>query len=136
MSSWSSGVAGVVAIAGTLVFIPAPTNDQTRPAGPVYANACEKKCDADYEEEAARCGKMEESSAREKCRDAAYNTYKHCRAACQNSQNNNCRKKCEEEAEACEAECRKLPEDDKAARRKCWIACNKAYAECIKKCKD
>lgn len=47
-----------------------------------------------------------------------------------------CRKACEDKAEACEAECRKLPEDDKIARRKCWKACNDEYAECVKKCKD
>lgn len=47
-----------------------------------------------------------------------------------------CRKACEDKAEACEAECRKLPEDDKIGRRKCWKACNDDYAACIKKCKD
>ncbi|WP_437965334.1 hypothetical protein WMF04_37720 [Sorangium sp. So ce260] len=51
------------------------------------------------------------------------------------SASSSCRRKCEERAEACEAECRKLPEDDKVSRRKCWDACNNAYAECIKKCK-
>jgi hypothetical protein len=47
-----------------------------------------------------------------------------------------CRKACEDQAKACEAECRKLPEDDKSRRQKCWKACNDAYASCIKKCKD
>ena len=46
-----------------------------------------------------------------------------------------CRKRCAEKAEACEAECRKLPEDDKEARWKCWSACNEARAQCIRKCK-
>lgn len=47
-----------------------------------------------------------------------------------------CRKACEDKADACEAECRKLPKDDKNGRSKCWAACNNEYAECVKKCKD
>jgi hypothetical protein len=47
-----------------------------------------------------------------------------------------CRQHCVDVAEACEADCRKLPESDKPARRRCWEKCNNEYAECIKKCKD
>lgn len=54
---------------------------------------------------------------------------------CEWTEESRCRKKCAEKAEACEAECRKLPEDDKDARRKCWEGCNNARAECIRKCK-
>jgi hypothetical protein len=59
-----------------------------------------------------------------------------CECQWEASTSSTCRKDCEDKAEACEAECRKLPEDDKIGRQKCWKACNDAYAECIKKCKD
>ena len=95
---------------------------------------CTEKCLASYETAATTCGKVPDDAQRKSCQDGAYSEYKTCKGNCQ--QTNSCRKDCEDKAEACEAECRKLPVDDKAGRQKCWIACNNAYAECIKKCKD
>lgn len=51
------------------------------------------------------------------------------------SAGDSCRKICEERAEACEADCRKIPVEDKPSRRRCWERCNNVYAECIRKCK-
>ncbi|MFS8065057.1 MAG: hypothetical protein ACMG6S_01670 [Byssovorax sp.] len=95
---------------------------------------CNEKCLADYEVTAIACGKIENEAQRRTCADGAYAHYKSCGQNCQ--QSNSCRKDCEDKAEACEAECRKLPKDDKAGRQKCWVACNNDYAACIKKCKD
>lgn len=99
----------------------------------VTQSPCNEKCQADYEADSVACGKPESEAQRRACGDSAYVKYRSCRERCEN---NPCLKICEERAEACEAECRKLPEADKPARRRCWEACNNAYAECIKRCKD
>ena len=95
---------------------------------------CVAKCDTNYDNTAIACGKIGDDAQRKTCQDGAYSGYKTCKGSCQ--QTSSCRKDCEDKAEVCEAECRKLPVDDKAGRQKCWIACNMAFAECIKKCKD
>lgn len=62
---------------------------------------------------------------------------KKCKEGCKNADNDKekCYKKCDDEAEACEAECRKIPKDDKDRRQKCWEGCNEANGQCKKKCK-
>jgi hypothetical protein len=100
----------------------------------VKQSPCNEKCIASSEAAALECGKLEDEAQRKACQEGVYAHYKSCLGSCQES--NSCRKDCEDKAEACEAGCRKLPEDDKVGRQKCWMACNVAYAACIKKCKD
>jgi hypothetical protein len=97
-------------------------------------SSCNEKCLADYEAAAIECGKIGDATQRKTCQDDAYASYKTCKDSCQ--QSNSCRKDCEDQADACEAKCSKLPKDDKAGRQKCWVACNDAFAVCVKKCKD
>ncbi len=95
---------------------------------------CTEKCLTNYETAATTCGMVPDDAQRRTCQEGAYATYKDCKGSCQ--QTSSCRTDCEDKATACEAECRKLPVDDKAGRQKCWSACNNAFAECVKKCKD
>lgn len=98
------------------------------------SNPCDQKCLDAYEVAALTCGQSGNEAQRKTCAEGAYAAYKSCHGSC--LQINSCRKDCEDQAEACEAKCRKLPKDDKAGRQACWVACNNAYAACIKKCKD
>jgi hypothetical protein len=100
----------------------------------IAPTSCDAQCLANYEAAAAECGKSESVTERQSCQDIAYAVYRSCGGTCQ--QSNPCRKDCENKAEACESGCRQLPKDDKAGRQKCWVACNDAFAKCIKNCKD
>jgi len=137
-----AGVGGSIitpAGAGGFGDVPPEPQDATEPPPPecliVPDSPCNEKCLADYAEEAAKCGKIQNETQRRACQDVAYLGYKSCRVGCPEAEESQCRKRCAEQAEACEAECRKLPEDDKDARQKCWESCNNARAACIKKCK-
>lgn len=114
---------------------PAPQNGSD---GRLYFNCnahgpCENKCLDDFVAAADACAKIQDEGQRKACQYAVYVQYMTCWQTCK--QLEDWRKKCDDEAEACEAECRKLPEDDKSGRRKCWQRCNNAYADCAKKCK-
>jgi hypothetical protein len=49
-------------------------------------NACYAKCDADYENAAAACGKIADAVQRTTCQDNAYANYKSCRQNCYSAQ--------------------------------------------------
>lgn len=132
------GSGGVIVPGGTGDYGDTPPPGATRipeaDCNIVTTSPCTEKCGTDYEAEATKCGKIGDDAQRKTCQDGAYAGYKTCKDGCQ--QINSCRKDCEDQAEACEAECRKLPVDDKAGRQRGWVACNNAFAACIKKCKD
>jgi hypothetical protein len=49
----------------------------------VPPDECHQKCLTDYENTAAKCGQIQEESARKSCNTVAYYTYKSCKDACQ-----------------------------------------------------
>jgi len=108
---------------------PPLSSPRVMPLGP-----CENKCQDDYENAAAVCGKMQGQGQRRACQDGAYASYKSCRASCQHS--NTCQEDCEWERSECYKDCRKIPEKQKRKREACWNDCNEGYANCIRKCKD
>jgi hypothetical protein len=90
-------------------------------------NACYAKCDADYENAAAACGKIAGAAQRTTCQDNAYANYKSCRANCYGAQ-----KTCLDMFDACQdigGECTKAyPGCDtygSSACKSCFNACER-----------
>ena len=130
--------AGVGATSGDFLSPPprGPLDYSEAPNPCIMApSPCHEKCLAAYEVAAIGCGKMQNEAQRTACQESAHAVYKSCHESCQEAQESQCRRRCAEQAEVCEAGCRKLPEDDKDARRQCWEGCNNARAACINKCK-
>ncbi|MEO7330219.1 MAG: hypothetical protein ABI193_16710 [Minicystis sp.] len=139
--SGSAGAEGPVIVQGGAGGFgdtpPKQTQDEPIPAPDcniVSGSPCDEKCLSDYENAAAVCGRIQSDADRRTCQDGAYASYKSCRENCTSV--NSCRKTCEDLASACEELCRKLPEGDKLGRSKCWLACNVAFAACVKLCKE
>jgi hypothetical protein len=126
------GVAGgpiVPTGAGGFGDVPPKPQDATDPPPPdcniVADSPCNEKCLADYVEEAAKCGKMENEAQRKTCQDGAYAVYKGCRQNCQQSDNEKCKKACEKVYNNCM---------DKCKDGKCRDECFNDYVECLREC--
>jgi hypothetical protein len=50
------------------------------------AEPCDAKCEADYQDAAVTCGRMEDQARRRACQDSAYARYKSCRKDCRSAQ--------------------------------------------------
>ncbi len=98
---------------------------------------CNEKCLADYEEEAAKCGKMESDDARRKCQEDAHGRYKNCRETCQKKDNDcleHCKELCDQIMDKCKEDCKK-DQNPAVCRSRCMDDYSKCLKECDKRCK-
>jgi hypothetical protein len=84
---------------------------------------CEEKCQADYEDAALECGKIEDAAQRKTCQDNAYATYKECRTSCASIST----PACDDKYQACmdngPSSCRAVS-GGKTVCNRCWERCN------------
>ena len=120
-----------------LVVASAPVLLPERSANAVVQNACEKKCDEEYEKDSVECTKFkDDEKGKKKCDDAAHEKYKQCREPCTKKSDDldRCKDKCDEKA----AEEHKLCDsvEDKKQKAKCRQAAEEHRAACYKGCED
>jgi hypothetical protein len=46
-----------------------------------------------------------------------------------------CEDDCEWDKKECDNDCRRIPENERKKRERCWRICEEKYADCLKKCK-
>ena len=101
------------------------------PPGRQPPEPCEAKCEAEYEDAAVVCGRMENDRERMACQDGAHARYKGCRESCQHSSDDDplerCKKACDKENERCIKNC---PRGDQS----CMQKCNEVNGRCLKEC--
>ena len=136
---------GTVDVGGGVVGTPGPGNSGDAPVGQAQSalsesmcnateqiapqSPCNEKCEADYADAAAECGKIVSDAGRKTCQDGAYASYRQCRAACADDPVERCKKQCDKTHDACHADCTK---NDPTAG--CHAKCNDQYASCLKDC--
>lgn len=128
---------GVISPNGSGGFgdVPPQPQDASGPMPPdcnmVPNDPCHQKCLTDYEETAVKCAQIQEESVRRFCQEAAYQTYKACKDACQQSEDckEQCKKQCDKIHDRCHADCTK---NDPTSS--CHDTCNQEYSQCLKEC--
>jgi hypothetical protein len=102
---------------------PSPS-PRVMPLGP-----CEKKCEDDYVDAAAVCGRMVDAR-RTACQDSAHARYKSCRESCQRHTDDDCLERCKNKCvdvwEKCWDGCK--------GKRSCQDQCGEDNAQCHRKC--
>jgi len=131
---------GVIVAAGAGGFgdVPPDPQDATDPIPPECLDAtespCVNKCLADYVDEAAKCGKIENETERRACQDVAYLGYKSCGLNCTKKQNDcldHCKDLCVQIWEGCTDACGK----DNVCKERCMRELQECLKECKRKCK-
>ncbi|XXX74697.1 hypothetical protein WMF30_44310 [Sorangium sp. So ce134] len=83
---------------------------------------CNEKCQADYEDAAAQCGKTDDEAQRRACQDGAHATYQSCRASCQQSGSDSCDEKYQDCQNNGPTSCLKKVGGQSLCQR-CWERC-------------
>jgi len=121
---------GAGALGVALVFIIIPL----APAQMVPLAPCEQKCQREYEDAAAVCGRMQDQAQKRACQDSAYAAYRSCRNNCQHQSNDcleHCKKKCDDADDECRDRCKRKPKKD---RQNCYSECSNKNGKCLDDC--
>lgn len=103
------------------------------PAEAQVFSACEKRCQSDYDDAAAACGKMQDQGQKRACQDGAYASYESCRAGCGQKSHGDCKERCKAQCDKVYNRCR----DDcykNDNTRSCYSRCMDEYAPCLREC--
>jgi hypothetical protein len=84
---------------------------------------CDAKCESDYEDAAAVCGRMQNDGKRMVCENKAHAIYKSCRANCAASANTSCDDKYQDCIDDGPSSCLKRS-GGKTLCQRCWERCN------------
>lgn len=84
---------------------------------------CYQKCQANYEDAAAVCGKIENEAARKTCQENAFAIYDSCRATCKKQENKDCDDKYQDCIDNGPSSCLNKVAGKTLCYR-CWERCN------------
>lgn len=126
-----------IAVAFAFVFCAAASGVASMPGDAVArepASGCEGKCERDYVEEAAKCGKMDDEGDRLRCQTSAHERYSTCRQGCPKADDlEACKRGCDRKAKAGHKKCDDLPEGS-PERGKCRQVVEEQRGSCHREC--